>query len=63
MHAGFLFTLLGFLMPSMLFINFLTSNLSREILTSMLGQEGTDILHMYLVSRQAIIHSFQTNFI
>ena len=33
----------------MLIVNFLTINLSRDMLLSVLGEEGTRILHLYLV--------------
>ena len=47
--TGILFTLLGLTIPVMLIINFTVSNASRELLVSMLGESGADLLRLYLV--------------
>ena len=44
-----MFALLGLTIPVLLIVNFLASNASRELLVSLLGTGGTDILHLYLV--------------
>ena len=48
--TGFLLTILGFLIPVILVINFLASNASRDLQISLLGKEGTNMLFMYLVN-------------
>ena len=47
--TGILFALLGLTIPVMLIINFTVSNASRELLVSMLGESGADLLRLYLV--------------
>ena len=44
-----MFTLLGLTIPLMLIINFTVSNASRELLVSLVGENGTDMLRLYLV--------------
>ncbi|XP_076364102.1 uncharacterized protein LOC143253710 isoform X2 [Tachypleus tridentatus] len=45
---GVLLTLVGTLLPILLFINFLASNTSVELLHQVLGYDGTETLHYYL---------------
>lgn len=44
-----MFTLLGLTIPLMLIINFAVSNASRELLASLVGDNGADMLRLYLV--------------
>ncbi len=44
-----MFTLLGLTIPFMLIINFAVSNASRELLASLAGENGADMLRLYLV--------------
>lgn len=44
-----MFMLLGLTIPLMLIINFTVSNASRELLVSLLGENGSDMLRLYLV--------------
>ena len=48
---GILFTLMGLAIPIMLVINFTVSNASRELLVSLLGESGADLLRLYLVRK------------
>ncbi|XP_057366153.1 sarcalumenin-like isoform X1 [Daphnia carinata] len=45
---GIMFMLLGLIIPVMLIINFMVSNASRELLVSLLGENGADMLRLYL---------------
>lgn len=45
-----MFMLLGLIIPLMLIINFMVSNASRELLVSLLGENGADMLRFYLVT-------------
>jgi len=45
---GLVFSFLGFLIPLLLTVNFLVSNTSKDFLSSVIGVEGTDLLHRYL---------------
>ena len=46
---GVVFSFLGFLLPLILFINFLASNASEGLLNSTLGAGNTDALKLYMV--------------
>lgn len=45
---GILFSVLGLTIPIMLMVNFLASNASKDLLLSLLGKSGLDLLHLYL---------------
>ncbi|XP_071789488.1 uncharacterized protein [Asterias amurensis] len=45
---GFIFFLLGLLLPAALLVNFLASNVSNDVLVSTLGKDGADTLKIYL---------------
>ncbi|XP_038056063.1 EH domain-containing protein 1-like [Patiria miniata] len=45
---GFIFFLLGLLLPAVLLVNFLASNVSKDILVSTLGEGGAETLNLYL---------------
>ena len=40
---------MGLTIPLMLIVNFTVSNASRELLVSLLGENGADMLRLYLV--------------
>ncbi|XP_022107367.1 EH domain-containing protein 1-like isoform X2 [Acanthaster planci] len=45
---GFIFFLLGLLLPAVLLVNFLASNVSNDVLVSTLGKNGAETLKLYL---------------
>jgi len=57
---GLVFSFLGFLIPLLLTVNFLVSNTSKDFLSSVIGVEGTDLLHRYLVSH-FLLNVFKTD--
>lgn len=57
MFAGILFTLMGLAIPFMLIINFTVSNASRELLVSLLGDSGADLLRLYLVISKHLLRN------
>ncbi|XP_033123190.1 uncharacterized protein LOC117121903 [Anneissia japonica] len=45
---AFVFNLLGLCLPLILFINFLASSVSKDVIDSFLGENATDVIKLYL---------------
>ncbi|XP_071946294.1 uncharacterized protein [Antedon mediterranea] len=45
---AFIFNVLGLCLPLLLFINFLASSVSKEVIDSFLGDHATDVIKLYL---------------
>ncbi|XP_067931204.1 sarcalumenin-like [Watersipora subatra] len=59
---GVIFTLLGVLLPVLLFVNFLASNASEQILQSVLGNGTSDALKLYMAPVRAFWENIPSDY-